>query len=265
MDTHGAPHFEPTLNYALQWLARAVFDLTLHATAKAHAVSVTQFTCDPRSGRRRGCGVRHKGMRRLLLVLLGGVALVLVLLVVGLKSLETEAARRRIASALSESMGQPVTLGRLSVTLLPKPALAARAIRIGNAIATRLRRRAGHQCQRASGSTAAPVAPSGPRSHHRGSGARQRGHHRAARQHRTMAAAASETASDQHRRRGSGRGDRAGRPPDHPRHHSAVRRPPARQRRPESHHHYRCSGVGPRGRRADLRVATLGQARRDAR
>src|SRR5687767_2569180 len=72
-------------------------------------------------------------MRRLLLVLLGGVALLLALLLAGLKSLETEGARRRIAAALSEAMGQPVALGRLSVTLLPKPALAARAIRIGDA------------------------------------------------------------------------------------------------------------------------------------
>src|SRR5688500_13316381 len=72
-------------------------------------------------------------MRRLLVGLLGGVALVLVLLVVGLQSLQTETARRRIAAALSESMGQPVALGKLSVSLLPKPALAARAIRIGHA------------------------------------------------------------------------------------------------------------------------------------
>jgi uncharacterized protein involved in outer membrane biogenesis len=70
-------------------------------------------------------------MRRLVLLLLGAIALVLILLLVGLGSLRTDGARRRIATVLSEAMGQPVSLGELSVTLLPKPGLAVREIRIG--------------------------------------------------------------------------------------------------------------------------------------
>jgi uncharacterized protein involved in outer membrane biogenesis len=72
-------------------------------------------------------------MRRLLGGLLTALALLLVLLLIGLKGLETEGARRRIAAALSDAMGRPVTLGRLSVALFPKPALTARSIRIGDA------------------------------------------------------------------------------------------------------------------------------------
>jgi uncharacterized protein involved in outer membrane biogenesis len=72
-------------------------------------------------------------MRRALLILLGTVVLLLALLVVALQSLKTETARRRIGVALSSALGQPVSLGRLSVSLLPTPALTAGAVRIGDA------------------------------------------------------------------------------------------------------------------------------------
>ncbi len=63
----------------------------------------------------------------MLVALLGAVALVLVLLVAALQGLKTESARRRIAAALSDAMGRPVAIGRLSATLLPQPALTAGA------------------------------------------------------------------------------------------------------------------------------------------
>jgi uncharacterized protein involved in outer membrane biogenesis len=72
-------------------------------------------------------------MRRALVILFGTLVLLLALPVVALQGLKTESARRRIAGALTEAMGRPVSLGRLSVALLPEPALKAEAIRIGNA------------------------------------------------------------------------------------------------------------------------------------
>ena len=71
-------------------------------------------------------------MRRLLLVI-GGLLLLLILLVVGaLQAVKTQAVRDRITSALSSALGQPVTIGDLGVSLLPSPALTARAVRIGH-------------------------------------------------------------------------------------------------------------------------------------
>ena len=70
-------------------------------------------------------------MRRLVLVV-GGVLLLLILLVVGgLQAVKTQAVRDRISSALSRALGQPATIGDLTVSLLPSPALTARAVRIG--------------------------------------------------------------------------------------------------------------------------------------
>jgi uncharacterized protein involved in outer membrane biogenesis len=70
-------------------------------------------------------------VRRLLLVI-GGFLLLLVLLAGGaLEALKTQAVRDRIAAELSSALGQPVTIGELSVSLLPSPALTARAVRIG--------------------------------------------------------------------------------------------------------------------------------------
>jgi uncharacterized protein involved in outer membrane biogenesis len=72
-------------------------------------------------------------MRRALVILVGALGLLLALPIVALQGLKTESARRRIAGALTDAMGRPVSLGRLSVTLLPTPSLRAAAVRIGNA------------------------------------------------------------------------------------------------------------------------------------
>jgi uncharacterized protein involved in outer membrane biogenesis len=70
-------------------------------------------------------------VRRLLLVV-GGLLLLLILLVGGaLEGVKTRGVRDRITAALSSALGQPVTIGDLTVSLLPSPALTARAIRIG--------------------------------------------------------------------------------------------------------------------------------------
>lgn len=70
-------------------------------------------------------------MRRALYVV-GGLVLILVLAVVaGLQALKSEAVRGRIAQALSSSLGQPVTIGGLGLSLLPVPSLSASRILIG--------------------------------------------------------------------------------------------------------------------------------------
>jgi uncharacterized protein involved in outer membrane biogenesis len=71
-------------------------------------------------------------MRRLAFVLIGLVVLVALIVGGGLLALNTAAARGRIADALSSALGQPVTIGRMKVELLP-PALAASGVRIGAA------------------------------------------------------------------------------------------------------------------------------------
>lgn len=70
-------------------------------------------------------------MRRLL-YLVGGLVVLLVLAVVaGLQAAKSEAVRERIARALSGSLGQPVTIGGLGLSLLPVPSLSASRILIG--------------------------------------------------------------------------------------------------------------------------------------
>lgn len=84
-------------------------------------------------------------MRRLLLVL-GGIPALLVLLLLGaLAAVNTAPVRTRIAGALSNALGQPVAIGGLHVSLLPSPALAASEVRIG-----------GTDAKAAADSTAAP-------------------------------------------------------------------------------------------------------------
>lgn len=68
------------------------------------------------------------------LIISGVVVLLLVALVVaGLEALESGAGKDRIASALSNALHQPVTIGAMSVSLFPIPALSASGIRVGGA------------------------------------------------------------------------------------------------------------------------------------
>jgi AsmA protein len=69
--------------------------------------------------------------RRLLYFFVGLLALLGVLAVGTLQALKSVAARSRIASALSNALGQPVAIGGLTASLLPTPSLSARFIRIG--------------------------------------------------------------------------------------------------------------------------------------
>jgi uncharacterized protein involved in outer membrane biogenesis len=70
-------------------------------------------------------------LRRVLAVLVALAALVVALIFFGLRTLESGTGRNKIAAALSNVLGQPVTIGGLSVALLPSPALNATDIRIG--------------------------------------------------------------------------------------------------------------------------------------
>ncbi len=72
-------------------------------------------------------------MRKLVYVVAGVLALILALFVAGYAALKSDAARHKIESALSSSLGQPVTLGGIDVTFFPAPALDARDVRIGDA------------------------------------------------------------------------------------------------------------------------------------
>src|ERR1700722_8351027 len=72
-------------------------------------------------------------MRRVLAVVVALVAIVVAVIFFGLRTLESGSGRDRIAGALSSKLGQPVTIGGLSVSLLPSPALDAKDIRIGGA------------------------------------------------------------------------------------------------------------------------------------
>jgi uncharacterized protein involved in outer membrane biogenesis len=74
---------------------------------------------------------RRSSRRRLLYLSLGLVALLVVLAVGTLQALKSGAARSRIASALSSSLGQPVAIGGLSASIFPTPSLSARDIRVG--------------------------------------------------------------------------------------------------------------------------------------
>jgi uncharacterized protein involved in outer membrane biogenesis len=72
-------------------------------------------------------------MRRLAYVVIGILVFLLALFWAGFAALKSDAARNKIESALSGSLGRPVTLGGIHVTLLPTPALDARDVRVGNA------------------------------------------------------------------------------------------------------------------------------------
>ena len=68
------------------------------------------------------------------LAIVGAVAGVFLLaILVALQALKSNAVKFRIATALSSALGQPVEIGSLSVSLLPRPTLDARDIRIGGA------------------------------------------------------------------------------------------------------------------------------------
>ncbi len=72
-------------------------------------------------------------MRRLAYVVIGILLLILALFGAGFAALRSDAARNKIESALSSSLGRPVRLGGIDVALLPTPALDARDVRIGDA------------------------------------------------------------------------------------------------------------------------------------
>lgn len=75
-------------------------------------------------------------MKRLLIIV-GVVLLVLVATATaGLEALKSGAGKDRIAGALSSALHQPVTIGALSISLLPTPALDASGIRVGSADST---------------------------------------------------------------------------------------------------------------------------------
>jgi uncharacterized protein involved in outer membrane biogenesis len=68
------------------------------------------------------------------LAIVGAIAGVFLLAtVVALEALKSNAVKSRIATALSSALGQPVEIGALSVSVLPRPLLVARDIRIGAA------------------------------------------------------------------------------------------------------------------------------------
>jgi uncharacterized protein involved in outer membrane biogenesis len=72
-------------------------------------------------------------VRRVLAVVVALVALVVAVIFFGLRTLESATGRGKIAGALSNALGEPVTIGGLTVSLLPSPALDATGIRIGGA------------------------------------------------------------------------------------------------------------------------------------
>jgi uncharacterized protein involved in outer membrane biogenesis len=70
--------------------------------------------------------------RRHVLMIAGAAVLFgLVLVVVGLEALKSDAVKHRIEATLSGALGQPVTIGTLGVSLFPAPALSAKKIRVG--------------------------------------------------------------------------------------------------------------------------------------
>ncbi|HEY7878905.1 MAG TPA: hypothetical protein VIC55_11790, partial [Gemmatimonadaceae bacterium] len=71
------------------------------------------------------------------LIIAGAIVLVLVALAVaGLQALKSGAGKDRIARALSNTLRQPVTIGAMSISILPTPALDASGIRVGGADST---------------------------------------------------------------------------------------------------------------------------------
>jgi uncharacterized protein involved in outer membrane biogenesis len=75
-------------------------------------------------------------MKRALIAVGVVVLLLAALTVAGLEALESGAGKDRIASALSSTLHQPVTIGAMSVSLFPTPALDASGIRVGGADST---------------------------------------------------------------------------------------------------------------------------------
>jgi uncharacterized protein involved in outer membrane biogenesis len=71
-------------------------------------------------------------MRRFLYVVLGFVILLVVLVAVGLRAVDSQAGRAKLAGALSEALGQPVQIGGMSLSLFPTPNFRATQIRIGH-------------------------------------------------------------------------------------------------------------------------------------
>ncbi|HEU5304320.1 MAG TPA: AsmA family protein, partial [Gemmatimonadales bacterium] len=66
-----------------------------------------------------------------LIAALGVVVLIGGLVFAGLRALDSAAGRARIAAMLSDKLGQPVAIGGIAVSLLPKPSLAASDISVG--------------------------------------------------------------------------------------------------------------------------------------
>jgi uncharacterized protein involved in outer membrane biogenesis len=70
-------------------------------------------------------------MRRVLAIVAVVVVLLAGLCVVGLQALAGGAGKDRIAAALSKALGLPVTIGQLSISFFPTPALTAGHVQIG--------------------------------------------------------------------------------------------------------------------------------------
>ncbi|HEX5385762.1 MAG TPA: AsmA-like C-terminal region-containing protein [Gemmatimonadales bacterium] len=99
-------------------------------------------------------------MRRIVYVLLGLVVLLFVAAFVGLRALGTETGRTRIAGALSTALGQPVTIGDMSLSLLPTPTLRAGSIHVGAADSGAARSAAGAPGIALAGLTVVPTISS---------------------------------------------------------------------------------------------------------
>lgn len=72
-------------------------------------------------------------MRKLLIGIVVLALLVVLVLVGGLAALNSDAVRTRLASELSSALGQPVTIGGLSVSVFPNVALSAKNVKVGGA------------------------------------------------------------------------------------------------------------------------------------
>lgn len=72
-------------------------------------------------------------MRRVVAIVVALVVVVVVVIFFGLRTLESTTGRNKIAGALSNALGEPVTIGGLNVSFFPSPALDASDIHIGSA------------------------------------------------------------------------------------------------------------------------------------
>lgn len=70
-------------------------------------------------------------MRRFLYVVIGLVVVLALLVIAGLRAVNSAAGRDKLAAGLSHALGQPVQIGGLSLSLFPTPGLQAGKIRIG--------------------------------------------------------------------------------------------------------------------------------------